>query len=162
MTQQETATYLRETLTTIVPMLTTKSDAEASVRPQPTKWSPKEIIGHLIDSACNNHQKFVRTIAQPHCDFVGYKQDIWVENQHYSERSWSELLALWQAYNLHLAHIIEHTPDAALRHTISVEGVGPFSLGFIMPNYVEHLKHHIRQIFPESDIQSTFQNVYNA
>jgi hypothetical protein len=162
MTQQETARYLRETLTTILPMLNTLNDSDAGIRPQPTKWSPKEIIGHLIDSACNNHQKFVRTIAQPHLDFVGYKQDLWVESQHYSERSWSELLVLWQAYNLHLAHIIEHTPDAALQHTISVEGVGPFKLGFIMPDYVEHLKHHIRQIFPESVIESAFQNIYNA
>lgn len=162
MTQQETACHLRETITTILPLLKNITDTEASVRPQPTKWSPKEIIGHLIDSACNNHQKFIRTMEQPHLDFVGYKQDFWVQKQHYSHYVWDELLAFWHSYNLHLAHIIEHTEPSALSNTISIEGVGPFRLDFIMPDYIEHLKHHLRQILPDSDIQSTFSNVYNA
>lgn len=166
MIQQETAHYLCETITTILPLLQAVSDTDANIRPQPTKWSPKEIIGHLIDSASNNHQKFVRTMAlptaQPHLDFVGYKQDVWVEKQHYRLRSWEELLALWFAYNLHLAHIIEHTAQEVLSNTISIEGVGNFTLEFIMRDYVEHLKHHIRQILPESGIESAFQNVYNA
>ncbi len=162
MNQRETAQHLRETVALLLPLLTAISDADASIRPQPTKWSPKEIIGHLIDSACNNQQKFVRTIAEPHLDFVGYKQDAWVAHQHYTERMWAELLVLWQAYNLHIAHIIEHAPEAALQHTLTIEGAGPFALGFIMSDYGEHLKHHIRQILPHSEIESAFQNVYNA
>ena len=162
MIQQETAQCLRESITAILPVLRAISDAEASLKPQPTKWSAKEIIGHLIDSACNNHQKFIRTMAQPHLDFVGYQQDFWVQKQYYSSRPWEELLTLWYSYNLHLAHIIEHTAQEVLSNTVSIESVGPFRLDFIMPDYIEHLKHHLRQILPDSDMQSTFSNVYNA
>lgn len=94
MMQQEIARHLRETIIAILPALQAISDAEASLKPQPTKWSAKEVIGHLIDSACNNHQKFIRTMAQPHLDFVGYQQDFWVQKQYYSSRPWEELLTL--------------------------------------------------------------------
>lgn len=162
-TQQHlVANHLRETIASTLPLLQALSDGEVSKRPAPGKWSPKEILGHLIDSACNNHQKFIRTMAEPSVEFVGYKQDFWVEQQHYNERPWHEILALWSAYNLHLAHIIEHTSASVLGNTIRIEGSAPFALGFIMPDYVEHLKHHILQILPNSPITSQFANVYNA
>ncbi|MBL7990631.1 MAG: DinB family protein [Candidatus Kapabacteria bacterium] len=153
MTQQEIAHKLRETITAILPVLKNILDENASIRPQPIKWSPKEIIGHLVDSACNNHQKFIRTMERPHSDFVGYKQDFWVQKQHYSQYTWNELISFWYNYNLHLAHVIEHTEPSALSNTISIEGTGPFRLDFIMLDYIEHLKHHLRQILPNSSIQ---------
>ncbi len=162
MNQQETARHLRETISMVLPLLQAIPNTQASIKPQPTKWSPKEIIGHLIDSACNNHQKFIRAMSQRHTDFVGYQQDFWVQSQSYNDCTWEELLVFWSSYNLHLAHIIEHTEENVLSNTISIESVGPFRLDFIMPDYVEHLKHHLRQILPNSDLQSTFQNVYNA
>ena len=87
--------------------LRTISDADASKRPAPGRWSAKEIIGHLIDSAANNHGRFVR--AQLEADLVsaGYAQDDWVRIQAYQNASWLGLLDLWSAYNLHLAHVME-------------------------------------------------------
>ena len=75
---QASAQHLRQTLDYILPFLKNITDEEASLKHLPHKWSKKEILGHLIDSACNNQQKFVRMMAQPHLDFVGYAQDFWV------------------------------------------------------------------------------------
>lgn len=157
------AKTLLETLEKAMPLLQEVSDAEASVKPGPGKWSKKEILGHLIDSAANNQQKFVRTMqASQHINFVGYVQDLWVEAQGYNTTKWSDLLSLWESYNRHLAHIMLHTAEAKLTNTISIDGSQPFTLSFIMTDYVEHLKHHLNQIFPEARFKSNFENIYNT
>ncbi len=156
------AKHLRETIDFVLPQLQKIADAEASVKPHPEKWSYKEIIGHLIDSACNNQQKFVRTMQQPHLDFVGYKQDAWVALQKYNAANWFEIIEIWVAYNHQIAHIIETVDPSVLGHTISIEGSEPFTLQFIMTDYAEHLKHHLRQVLPEAGLASAFSNVYNA
>ncbi|MBA4852310.1 DinB family protein [Emticicia sp. BO119] len=156
------ADYLRQTIYEVLPALQAISDEDASIKPLPQKWSKKEILGHLIDSATNNHHKFVRTMAQPHMEFVGYAQDFWVAGQYYNSRNWEEIVTFWHVYNLHLAHIIESVNPAYLQNTISISGSKPFTLAFIMEDYVEHMKHHLRVILPEANITSKFQNVYNA
>jgi hypothetical protein len=157
-----TARDLQETVTSAAALLRRISNEEAALKPHPDQWSKKEILGHLIDSACNNQQKFVRTMAQTHTDFTGYAQNHWVSVQHYQRTDWAALIVFWQAYNLHLAHVIEHVDTAVIENTISIEGAGPFTLGFLMKDYVEHLKHHLRQILPEAGIKSAFKNVYGA
>lgn len=159
---KDVAQHLRDTIASVLPKLKDISDAETSVKPQPHKWSHKEIIGHLIDSACNNQQKFVRTMQQPHLDFVGYKQDSWVALQQYNDANWLKIIDIWAAYNHQIAHIIENVDPSVLGHTISIEGTGPFTLQFIMTDYAEHLKHHLRQVLPNMGLISSFSNVYNA
>jgi hypothetical protein len=156
------AQELRETMDSVLPQLQKITDAEASVKPRPEKWSKKEIIGHLIDSACNNQQKFVRTMHQSHLDFVGYKQDTWVASQNYNAVNWLTVIDIWCAYNQQIAHIIEHVDPSVLGNTISIEGSKPFTLQFIMTDYAEHLKHHLKQVLPEAGLTSSFENVYNA
>ena len=136
------------------------SGQEAARRSAPAKWSRKEILGHLIDSAANNHQKFVRAMQQPHLEFPGYQQDDWVSLQKWRDADWEEMIALWKAYNNHLAFLIRHVDTAHLKNEITIEGAGPFTLAFVMQDYVEHLKHHVKQIFPEMQIESKFVNVY--
>lgn len=153
---------LRETTQSVLPLLEDITDGDASVPRAPGKWSRKEILGHLIDSACNNQQKFVRTMAQPQLDFVGYKQDLWVGSQKYNAADWRNLIALWHAYNLHIAHIIEHVEPELLGNSIAIEDAGTFSLEFIMKDYVEHLKHHLMQILPGASLSSKFENIYNT
>jgi hypothetical protein len=122
------------------------SDSAASRRPMPGKWSHKEILGHLIDSAANNHQRFVRLQLGASIDLPGYEQDGWVRVQGYQDRPWLEIVDLWQTYNLHLVSLIRHVPPAALRHLWHMPSGKSVDLEFIMRDYVVHLRHHLKQI----------------
>src|SRR5215211_3151625 len=100
-------------------------DQEACAPLRNGRWSRKQVIGHLIDSASNNHQRFVRLMLEDDLSLPGYLQDGWVASQRYNERPWPELLALWSAYNRHLASIIANVPASALSHTCSIAGKPP-------------------------------------
>ena len=156
-----TATQLLNTIQQALPLLRNINETEASAKPAPGKWSHKEIMGHLVDSAANNHQKFVRTIMHAQHDFPPYEQDEWVTLQYYNIAPWQNILNLWEDYNIHLALVIQHLPEDALQHTITIGGKGPFTLEFIAQDYVEHLKHHLKGIFPEAGfLSSYFKMVY--
>jgi DinB superfamily len=148
---------LRTTVVQAAASLAAMSDEAAGCRPGPGRWSPKEIIGHLIDSAANNHQRFVRAQFQDDLVFAGYAQDAWVAVQRYQDATWQELLTLWRAYNLHIARLIEVMPvDVRLRerrrhnlHELAwrpVPSGTPTTLDYFMRDYVGHLHHHLRQI----------------
>ena len=87
--------------------------ATVSHRPSPDRWTIKEVLGHLIDSAANNHQRFVRAQFTDRLVFPKYDQNDWVRCQFYDKVEWDELIELWQCYNLHLAHVIRNIPDQA-------------------------------------------------
>ncbi len=149
---KQTADALLTVLEEVLPLLKAIPDDVAAVKPV-GKWSKKEIVGHLLDSASNNQHKFVRTMqAEGHLDFVGYAQDFWVSSQQYQTESWENLITFWEAFNRHLAHVIRHTPESTLSNTISINGSQSFTLAFIMEDYVEHLKHHLKQILPNSSM----------
>lgn len=158
---EQVANHLLEILEAVRPALKGISEAEAAQRPAPGKWSKKEILGHLIDSAGNNQQKFVRgMLADPHVDTAAYAQNGWVDVQHYQEQSWDQLISFWDSFNRHLAYLIQRVSADQLEHTVSISGSQPFTLRFIMEDYVEHLKHHLKQILPDSGLESAFVNVY--
>jgi hypothetical protein len=122
------------------------SDARASRDRGPGKWVRKEILGHLIDSAANNHQRFVR--AQLDDPFVGpaYDQVAWVAVHRYRERAWPELVDLWVALNLHLAAVIERVPPDRLATPCTVADNGPRPLEWWIRDYLRHLEHHLGQL----------------
>ena len=158
-----TADELRRIIKKLLPeLIAIGSDPDLAVRPKPEKWSRKEILGHMIDSACNNQQKFVRMMQQAKLEFPGYAQDDWVLLQDWANADWEQMVLLWQQYNLHIAYLIETISPDYYSHEIVIEGTGPFRLDFIMPDYVEHFKHHMRQIFPDCGLENQFVNVYNA
>ena len=124
-------------------------------------WSAKQIIGHLIDSAANNHARFVLGQLKDDLIFPGYDQNGWVKTNHYQESAWPELIDLWSAYNLHLHHLMSHADAAKLNtpctlHTLqeiafkTVPASEPVTLEYLMKDYVDHLKHHLAQIFNEA------------
>jgi len=121
-------------------------EAAASLRPAPGKWSKKEILGHLIDSAANNHQRFVRLQLNDRVDLPGYDGDEWVRAQHYQDRAWSEIIDLWQMYNRQLSWVIRQVDPETLRHVWHRPDGTDLDLDFIMRDYVVHLRHHLDQI----------------
>lgn len=120
--------------------------AVAARRPGPGKWSIQEIIGHLVDSATNNHQRFVRAQLAPELVFPKYEQNSWVACQNYGEANWPELLGLWQLYNLHLAHVIRNLPAEVLGRECKIGDLETVTLLFLVEDYLGHLKHHLKKI----------------
>lgn len=146
---------LRNAVESATPHLLALGERSA-IRPAPGKWSPREIIGHLLDSASNNHQRFVRGQLQEELIFPGYAQDDWVRIGAYADAPWEELVTLWRLFNLQLARVMEQTPLAErerprARHDFATIGVAlpegeAARLDHIMSDYVLHLRHHLRQI----------------
>jgi hypothetical protein len=138
------AADLLQNLEASLPKLRRISEAEAARELTSDKWSAKQVIGHLIDSAANNHQRFVRAQQGP-LTFPPYAQDHWVDCQHCQDRAWADLLGLWDAYNRHLAHVISRIPEEQRNVPCTVEEKSRQScLGFLASDYVVHLHHHLR------------------
>jgi DinB superfamily len=112
----------------------------------PGGWSRKQVLGHLIDSASNNHQRFVRAALQPSLELPGYDQDGCVRVQAVQEAPWPLLVALWSEYNRYLAHVIAHLPEEKLETICRIGSHEPMTLRFIAEDYLEHMLHHLRQI----------------
>jgi hypothetical protein len=149
----------RLTIETNAVRLHALSDAEVRNARAAESWTPKEIVGHLIDSAANNHARFVRAQFTDDLVFAGYEQEEWVRAQCYNEESWPQLVELWKHYNLHLLHVMAAAPQEKLRqprprHTLDkiawqmVDTAQPATLEYLMTDYIGHLKSHLRQIFP--------------
>jgi hypothetical protein len=148
---------LTSTIDEAVALLATLPERLVRWRPAPGAWSAKEIIGHLIDSAANNHRRFVQAESQANLVFAGYAQDEWVRAQAYDDAPWSELLALWSSYNRHLAHVMAAIP-ASVRYRQhrehNLHEIGwqrfpadsPATLDDLMRDYVGHLRHHVAQV----------------
>lgn len=148
---------LREAINEATPILQKMSEDRSRLRPAPGKWCPREVIGHLIDSASNNHQRFVRAQFQDDLVFPGYEQDAWVTLQQYRDAPWEELIALWRTFNLHIARLMNLAPESKrlrqrARHNLDelawkpVPRDKPATLDYFMRDYVTHLKHHLAQL----------------
>lgn len=143
---ESVATSLRERVATMVPLLRGMSEAEVAFKPAPDRWCKKEILGHLIDSASNNHQRFVRAQLEGGLTFPGYEQEGWARCQGYAVADWSLLIDLWAAYNRHLAEVVARFPASALPAVCQIGGEGTLSLAELAEDYVRHMDHHLAQL----------------
>lgn len=159
---QELQSLVNQTL----PLLRAVRDERAAFIPALGAWSTKQVLGHLVDSAANNHTRFVQARFSQDLVFPTYDQEGWVLAQAYQDAAWQDLLDLWSAYNLHLARVIALIPLEArsrprLRHNLDriawqpVPAGAPVTLEYLMADYVAHLKNHLRQIFDLLDLPRT-------
>lgn len=123
------------------------SEEEWTYKSAPEKWSRKEIIGHLCDSAFTNIRRFVVTQYKENENIV-YDQNVWVKAQNYQNVPTAELIALWKALNFQIVHVVENIPDEALQRTCDTTKTEPqrFTLEYIINDYVDHLQHHLKAI----------------
>jgi ribosomal protein S18 acetylase RimI-like enzyme len=111
-----------------------------------TKWSRKEIIGHLIDSASNNHQRFVRAQYTEQLSSPKYAQDEWVVLQNYQHQNIQQLINLWFVYNMQIAWVIENIHHLKLETPCTIGDNEPVTLKFLLEDYIDHMVQHLREI----------------
>ncbi len=140
---------LRSIVDETAPVLAGLSETVAMQRPGPGKWSTKEILGHLVDSATNNYSRFVRAQVHDTLVFNTYEQEMWVKLQGYQDADWQELVSFWRLFNLHIARLIERVPEEVAnlpRHPHSLgnsakEDGAPdtATLADLVVGYIDHL-----------------------
>jgi hypothetical protein len=140
------ADTLEDIVAEVEPRLRSMADEQAATPLRVNGWSAKEVVGHLIDSASNNHQRFVRMQQAPHIQLAGYDQEHWVRWQAYADEDWPALISLWASYNRHLAHIIRQIQPAALANRCEIGPGRELTLDHLVDDYLGHLEHHLRQI----------------
>jgi DinB superfamily len=133
------------------------SDVQRQTASLAGQWSARQIVGHLIDSAANNHQRFVRAQLMNDLNFPGYDQEQWVMIQQYQDEDWPTLIQLWKSYNDHLVHVIDRIPADVLQrprwpHSLdriawqTVSADEPATLEYLIRDYIGHLRDHVAQI----------------
>ena len=113
---------------------------------RPGGWTRKQILGHMLDSAANNHQRFVRASLDGKYSGPTYDQQAWVNAHGYADQSWSDLLAWWSALHQMLDVVVERIPEERMDTICYVEADPPTTLRFRIEDYIAHLRHHVQQM----------------
>jgi|ERR1051326_3053507 hypothetical protein len=142
---KEIALHLNDIVNSSAEQMQKLSDKDWEYRTSPDKWSRKEILGHLIDSAANNHQRFVRAQCGDKTP-ISYDGNAWVSVEKPQEIPASNLIGLWAFYNLHLAHIISTIPAEKYDVFFNADAAEPKTLEWLVQDYMHHLIHHLKQI----------------
>ena len=125
----------------------TASIDELMQQPALGKWSKKQVLGHLIDSAINNLKRFTdaQLLDQPYT-IISYKQDGLMEVNHYQELPLAHLLGLWQSLNRQIIFVVEQIPQSKLQHEVQpqYDKTGMQTLAWLICDYVAHMQHHLR------------------
>jgi hypothetical protein len=120
-------------------------ETEFAAKPDPKKWSKKEILGHLIDSAQTNIRRFV-TAQYEEEPFIIYDQDKWVAISNHQHRTIEDLLALWILLNRHISIILANTGDQSALRICKTNNQTPHSIEWLAEDYLKHLLHHLHQV----------------
>lgn len=146
------ATELREIVTTYSTAFTALPEVEFSAKSVPEKWSKKEIVGHLIDSAQNNLRRFIVTQYESTPPHIVYDQDFWVKSNDYQSMTSMDVIVLWMLVNYRICVVLDNMPEVNYSKQCNT-GKGNeqlYTLEWLAQDYVKHLKHHINQIVPGS------------
>jgi hypothetical protein len=112
----------------------------------PGSWSPKEELGHLLDSAANNHQRIVRGQLEDNPRMPGYDGPAWVSLHAYQKRDWHELIETWEALNRQLLAAAEAVPETAWLRTCTVGDSAALTLQFVFEDYIHHMREHLEHM----------------
>ena len=151
------SSQLQQIISKAAPILKALNEDHFNLRSAPGKWSKKEILGHLIDSAYNNHQRFIRAEKQGNLIFSGYDPEDWVIKNNYQQRGPVELVDTWVTTNKHLAILLAQLSATAYEqqytdhnfhqicmiHPAEEEST---SLAYLAEDYIFHLEHHLAQL----------------
>lgn len=140
---------LQEIVDTIPERLRKISLEQFSSKSGPDRWSKKQIVGHLIDSATNNHHRFIRSQFEDN-PMIQYDQDRWNEAGLYDQMEKEHLISFWEMYNRHLIHLIRFMPEERLSGSSRISDGISRSVSWLFEDYVRHLDHHLHQIFEKS------------
>jgi len=144
--------FLRETIEREIPNLEALTDSAASQNDgRPNSWTRKQELGHLIDSAANNHIRIARASIDGAFRGDGYAQDKWVDAHGYREMPWTLLVGFWHRYNELLSYLIARIPEERLESKCEIGG-NLVSLRFVIEDYVLHMQHHIDHILARKTI----------
>ncbi len=140
---QQAVSYLESILLQYAPQLERISEAEFAMKPSPEKWSKKELLGHLVDSAHNNLRRFIAGQYEDAPQIV-YAQDFWVKAVGYQQYDKKELVQLWLLVNKQICAVLKNMPAGAeQRNCITSE---PHSIEWLAIDYNKHLLHHLHQL----------------
>ncbi len=140
---QSTASDLWTTIHEYLPQLKLLMEEGSSIRPSPKKWSKKEIIGHLIDSAQNNIRRFI--VAQyDNNPFIVYRQDDWVSINNYQSYQLEDLVQLWFLLNKQICSILSNMSQEIFQRTCQTEAL--HTIEWLAKDYIKHMKHHLHQV----------------
>jgi DinB family protein len=138
-------------------------------KPAPNKWAANEILGHLIDSAINNHRRFVLMQIQDNLIFDGYNHNKWVELQNYIKRDWQDILDTWVTLNINLIESLEEIkPESWAKeftnhslHLIAWQPLPqsqPATMAYLVKDYFGHINHHLKQIYNLVNLEFVVQD----
>lgn len=147
-------TFLTQTIERELPYLEKLSDEAAAQNDgRAGSWTRKQELGHLIDSAANNHMRIALATINGEFRGAGYAQDQWVEAHGYRDMLWRSLVDLWYRYNALLAHLIARVPDSHMNNACVI-GAKELTLRFVIEDYVLHMQHHLDHILSRATIRT--------
>lgn len=135
-----------QTLIEVLPARFKAISPEAASNRQGDTWSVKMELGHLIDSAANNHQRLVRAQLEENPAMPGYDGEKWVELHDYQHREWESVIALWEGLNRHLLAAARSVPEVGWPRTCAVAGAEPITLRFLLEDYLSHMRGHLQHM----------------
>jgi hypothetical protein len=119
------------------------SEEKMAYKPVPSKWSKKEIMGHLVDSAQNNIRRFIVSQYED-LPLIVYDQDKWVAASGYQTMETADIINLWHLLNKQLASILNQMPAAMMKRQCRAEK--PHTMEWLAQDYFKHLRHHLHQV----------------
>ncbi len=149
---KQVAAELRLMITTYSTAFTALEELDFSAKPNPEKWSKKEIVGHLIDSAQNNLRRFIVSQYESTPPHIVYDQDYWVKANNYQNMTSMDVIVSWMLVNFRISEVLENMPEEHYSKQCNT-GKGAeqlYTLAWLAQDYVKHLKHHINQVVPGS------------